>query len=281
MNLSSKLIEGREKGEVIPISIGTAQAIESLCGLGDFFSKNPPVKRYDQIWVNLRTLFRNCYNSLDNNNREVFTAEEIHTAIKEDWLILQGAIRQGSHGRVKAVLYFCSMESFEKEFPHARYKELSTKRQRNEQNMENKVLELFFEERDEDDEIKTFNVRITGQHPKVGIITHYPVDLLWYRHFSTLELVESHTGTIKARADWHTKLTGGRRLSHIPFNRLTIQVFGDGNVLFASMLPSIKKEIDDIARTNRWHSLTTSDKIRHNLTKIYDPRVKEFFRKLM
>lgn len=280
MDTFSAMVDAREKGENIPVSIGTAQALESLCGLGDFQRPEPPVKGYDEVWVNLRTLFRNCYNALDKEAREVLGASEFLMGIQEDWLIIQGALRQATHGKIKTVLYYCSMEGFEREFPHARYKELTTDNQRREQRKEDATLKLFFEGVAED-EVRTFDVRFTGQHGKVAIITHYPSDLLWRRSFSKLDLVESHTGTIKPRSDWHTKLTGGRKLSHIPFNRLTLQVFGDGNVLFASMIPSIKKEIGELATSDNWHSLTTPDKIRHSLNKIYDPRVKEFFRSLL
>ena len=280
MTTSERLLEAREKGETLPLSIGTAQAIESLAGLGDFSTPNAPIAQYDECWVNLRTLFRNCFNALGREARVLLSPESLVIGVQEDWLMLQSSIRQASHSQTKAVLYYCSFDSFERTFPNARYKTLSTERQREEQQKEDATIAAFLEQ-EGDDEVKLFDVKITGSYPKVVMMTHYPVDLLWHRAFRKLELVESHTGTIKPRSDWHTKLTGGRKLAHLPFNTLTIQVFGDGNVLFASMLPSIKKEITELAVSERWHSVTTPDKVRHGLSKLYDPRVKEFFRSLL
>lgn len=280
MNLFDQAINGREKGENIPCSIGTAQALESLSGIGDFAARKPPMEKYDQLWVNLRTLFRNCLNALDNQSRQLVNGVSLLPALQEDWMILQGSVRQASHGATSVVLYYCTMERFEQEFPNARYKELKTERQRHEQKIEDETIRLFLEQVEED-EVKMFNVKITGNHSRSAILTHYPVDLLWRRSFSSLDLVESHTGTIKSRADWHTKLTGGRRLTNMPFNRMTLQVFGDGNVLFASMVPSVKNVIVELANENGWHSLTTPDKVRHSLKKIYDPRVQQFYLDLL
>lgn len=273
------IVSGREKGENIPLSIGTAQAMEALSGLGDFDAKEAPILKYTQVWVNLRTLFRNFFNALGIEARATLSPDALLVGLQEDLLIIQSCVSQASRHQTSVVFYHCSFEHLEREFPNARYKTLSTQKQKEEQQKEDDTLALFLAQ-DHDATIECYDVKITGTHPKVVMLTHYPVDLLWYRQFDGLDLVESHTGKIKARPSWHTKLTGGKNLSHLPFNRMTIQLYGDGNVLFASMIKSVKDEITKLAKENRWHSLTTNEKVRHDISKIYDPRVKQFYRSL-
>lgn len=279
MDTTTHLIAAREKGEVIPLSIGTAQAVEALCGVGEFHLKEPPLYAFREVWVNLRTLFRNFFNSISRESQILISGEDLVVGLVEDWLLLKSSIQQASQGQTTVVLYHCSMKGFEKTFPNAKYKTLSTEKQKSEQRKEDATVEAFFEQYGE--EVLECNVKLTGNHAKTAILTHYPVDLLWYRTFRDLTLVESHTGRFKTRADWHTKLTGGKKLSHIPFNKMTIQLFGDGNVVFASMILSLKNAVVTLAQENRWHSLTTNEKVRHDLDKLYDPTAKNLLKAML
>ena len=120
-------------------------------------------------------------------------------------------------------------------------------------------------------DIRTYRYELTGQHPEAFIVTHLPVDLLSRYNFKKLELVESHTGAIKAFPHWHSKLTGGKELVNIPFNAFSLQVFGDNGNLFTPLLPSLRKEVLRLAQEDRWVAITTDDKIRMSLRKVTDP----------
>lgn len=282
MTTLASAVEDREKGEA-PLSIGTSLALESLCGFGEFPSDDPPVKNYPELWVNLRTLFRNFYTAIDREFRKELGASDLVMGLVDDLHVLVSTLELKSVGRVKVVFYYCDFRSFEKEFPNAIWKKPKTALQVIEHELENKTIKLLLsdEYRPHEQDIRHFNVRFTGQTGNTLLLTHYPCDLLWRSHFAQLTLLESHTGHFKTRDQWYTKLTGGKRYERIPFNRLTIQVFGDGNLLFSSMNRKIKERLVELADQYRWTPLTTDERVRFTLNELYDPREKQFFLSLL
>lgn len=282
MSMLARKVAEREKGEA-PLSIGTSMALESLGGFGEFVSDSPPIYRYDEIWVNLRTLFRNCYNAVDRSMRGDLQATDLIDALVDDVRVLVSTIELKSHGKMKPVLYWSSFKSFKASFPRGKWKELTTSPQIVENALEQATLKMLLNEHREtlDVEIKDFDVRITSKGTRVVMLTHYPVDLLWRKQFTQLTLLESHTGSFKTRPEWYTKLTGGRRYNRIPFNRMTMQIFGDGNLLFASMSSKIKNRVLEIAEKDGWTPVTTDEKIRYSINKLHDPIEKTFFLELL
>lgn len=278
MGMLTHKVAEREKGAA-PLSIGTSLALESLGGFGEYPSETPPIHRYEEIWVNLRTLFRNCYNAIERSQRGDLQADDLIDGFAEDIQALVSTIELNSYGKMKVVFYLSSFRSFEASFPKAKWKELSTDKQRIEHSIEQSTLKLLLSSYAEtlDVDIREYDVKITGRGSNVVMLTHYPVDLLWRKQFTQLTLLESHTGSLKKRAEWYSKLTSGRRYSRIPFNRLTLQVFGDGNMLFSSMGQKIKNRLLEIAEKDGWTPVTTDEKVRYSINKLYDPREKTFF----
>ena len=280
MSVSLRAVNQRDKGE-LPLSIGTSLAIESACGLGEeFYTEHPAINEVDEVWVNLRTLFRNLYGSIERNVRDSLLPEDLMAGLLDDIRTMEATITRKTHGRVQLVFYICDFSDFKQQFPNAYYKELKTEKQKIEQSIENQTLRLLVEDSPPID-LRQFQTRIEGDGKRILMLTHYPIDLLWKKDFAELRLLESHTGKIKSQVDWYTKLTGGKDLTRIPFNRLTIQVFGDGNTLFASMPQKLKQELIDLSIQYKWTPLTTEEKVRYGLGRIYDPRVKTFYTSLL
>lgn len=278
MVMLARKVAEREKGEA-PLSIGTSLALESLGGFGEFPNESPPIHKHDELWVNLRTLFRNCFNAIERTVRTELMATDLVNGLIDDIQVLLSTIELRSVGRMNVIFYLNSFKSFTKEFPNGKWRELSTPKQIFEHDLEEKTLKLFMKDFQESIgvDVKEFNVKITAKSGNAVILTHYPTDLLWRSSFQQLTLLESHTGALKSRAEWYTKLTGGKRYNRIPFNRMTMQVFGDGNLLFSSMSPKIKNRILEIAESDDWTPVTTDEKVRHSINKLYDPREKVFF----
>ncbi|MNZ57992.1 hypothetical protein D3C78_759890 [compost metagenome] len=99
------------------------------------------------------------------------------------------------------------------------------------------------------------------------------MDLLQRYKFSSLTLLESHTGAAKPPALWYTKLTNGKELEHIPFDRMTLQFFGDNGNLFTGYPIKFRRIMLDIAKKNRWTALTTKDYIIQSVKKAYEPEL--------
>jgi hypothetical protein len=81
--------------------------------------------------------------------------------------------------------------------------------------------------------------------------------------------LESHTGAIKNPAEWNTKLTGGaKELSNIPFNRFTLQLFGDNGHMFLSGPLRLREIVLGIAKRDHWTSVTTSERVSFGIRNI-------------
>jgi hypothetical protein len=101
------------------------------------------------------------------------------------------------------------------------------------------------------------------------ILTNYAYDLLSYKHFNKLDLLESHTGVLKPKSMWYTKLLNGKDLNRIPFNSLSIQVFGDKET-FSGMPHKVKSLILELAEKYQWTQVTSKDRIYYSLDRLDD-----------
>lgn len=278
MGMLANYIINREKGHA-PLSIGTSLALESLGGFGEFESDTPPISRYNELWVNLRTIFRNCFNAVERTVHADMQGRDLIDAFVEDIQVLASTIDLKSSGRLTPVFYVQSYKTFMKTFPNAKWKEINTAKQQLEFDVEQKVIALFLKEHKEalNMDVREYDTKITDKGDQVVMLTHYPSDLLYRSSFSQLTLLESHSGALKTKPEWYTKLTSGKKYNRIPFNRMTLQVFGDGNVLFSSMSIKIKNRLLSLAEEHNWTPVTTDEKVRYSINQLYDPRERQFF----
>lgn len=280
MNTILAGIDTRDKGG-FPISIGTSLAIESACGV---FPERPvdppPLRNVKEIWVNLRTVVRNLVGALSPEVRDMVLPGQLVPAMLEDMAILESTVSKASAGMVRVVFYCCDYSSLSRVFPNAMLRTPKTEKQHLQKALEDNAVTLTIQSSPPQD-LRFFRFEITGSFPQSFIITHLPVDLLARYSFSRLELLESHTGAIKPPPQWHTKLTGGKELINIPFNRFSLQVFGDNGHQFGSMLPSVRKEVLRVAEQDNWTTITTDEKIRVSLRKIQEPTARTLLLSLL
>src|SRR5690606_22392271 len=111
------------------------------------------------------------------------------------------------------------------------------------------------------------------------ILTHFPVDLLNRYRFKTLKLLESHTGAIKPFNVWNTKLKDGQGLDVIPFDRMTLQMFGD-NAHFSPMHKKVRMTIYNLVVKNKWTYATTKDYVFYCIQQNRDPALEDLVREL-
>lgn len=265
------------KKDNIPVSVGTALAIEAL----------KDNQRYDSIWINVRTLYRNVLHSIeDTEKRAMFTdpknrleaAAAIGKAISQEKEIIQNYL----NGRVDGVrLYLLGYTDLAKKFPHAKLKLPETDNQKAYWGLMDSVIDEVLND-DYDQEIRwDKGSELEGEPTRSVIITSHPVDLLSRTKFRDLRLLESHTGAVKPKSQWYTKLSDGRGLPNIPFNRFTIQVFGDGPLQFNRWSIKLRQSIGELAHNNRWTAVTTMDRIRYSLDKMRDRYSSEMLKKLL
>lgn len=284
MSISAHLEETitlREKGAV-PCSIATSLALEGLIGFGEYEDRESQLHLFNELWVNVRTLHRNCYNAIGHGNHFHLAGKDLIEPIVEDSAILKSTIDHYSQGRLKIIFYYCSLKSVPKIFSKAALRQPKTPKQQLDADVEQAVMTILTNKRAFTEfPILQYDTFIEDKGGKGLLLTHYATDLLSRKSFTHLHLLESHTGMVKDRSLWYTKLTGGKQLNRIPFNKMTLQIFGDNNVLFYAMPVKIKKQVLEIAEMNRWTPLTTDMKIKTSISKLSDPKERMFYYSLL
>lgn len=267
MNAVKIAIDNREKGQ-FPISIGTSLALEA--GSGTYPERPevpPPFHRAKQLWINLRTLVRNLYACLPTDLKENVLPDDLWEYVLEEMSIIPAAVTNGSGGNTSVVYYASDYRGLERQFPGAILREVKTVKQKMNQLVEDTTLRMTLERNDQFN-VQLFDFEIQGQFPASFIMTHLPIDLLARYRFERLELLESHTGTLKGPGAWNTKLTNGKELTNIPFNRFTLQLFGDNGNMFSPHSISLRREVIRLANQWGWTNVTSLEKVRDTISKI-------------
>lgn len=261
-------LDAREKGN-LPISIASAMAIEAL--LGESTAENasksntPPILKYDTIWINLRTLYRNLHGSMDRKIFEKIHIDKQANELYTECLVIQAAIQEATHGKTKVLFYACTHRSLMSFYSKALIKEDKTPLQKEYSSMEKRVIERLasMHETTKDYEFLKLDVALRSPYPqqKVAIMTHIVVDLLELKNVSDIDLLESHTGAIKGKKLWYTKLKGDAEMQRIPFDRATLQFFGDKFGMFIPVQKDFREIVLEMAKKENWTQATTRSRM--------------------
>lgn len=281
MTISLEGITNREKGQ-IPVSIGTSLALEGAAGIYpdrenqiNAFEKPP-----SELWINIRTVFRNLHGALKSEDRLSVLPPALHVGMIEDMTAVEAAVSRLSDGRTRVVYYGNNYTGLPSKYPRAQIKEPKTPLQKSYVSLEVTTLKMLHGERGSQD-IRYFGIPITGTNPDAWMITHLPIDLLSKPNFKSLTLLESHTGVLKSSFLWYTKLTNGKDLPNIPFGAFALQIFGDGGHYFNPMAKVIKDEVLRLADEFKWNATTTKDRLVLSIKSIKDPMTKTFLLSLV
>lgn len=264
-NLASE----REMGLKLPISVGTALAIEA------FLSRQLP-KTHDSLVLNLRTLVRNYYSSLPATLAYQIHPETAAAVVEQDLRTLSDALP----AKLVRVLYYSEYSDLRRVIPHATLKtEFSDKQHMAMVHEQATIDALLAEKRVIVDVRKHTELKfpVTG---KTLMLTHIPVDLLSRANFLSLDLLESYTGQFKNRAEWYTKLTGGKNLGMIPFNKFTLSVFGDNSVQLKASGLVLRRTLVELAQQCNWTTVTTDAKVWDDLSKIRDATTRDALKRM-
>lgn len=281
MAIDLEAVNAREKGQ-FPISIGTSLALEGASGIYPDRPENPAPfdTPPEQLWINIRTLFRNLHGSLKAEDRAEVLPTALHLALVEELTIIEAVVSKQTQGRTVVVYYGSDYSSLTRRYPRAQFKEHKTPNQQMYYAIEQQTLRLLMREHGSQD-VRHFDVEIKGKFPSSWIITHLPVDLLSKSSFKDLKLLESHTGILKGPFLWYTKLTHGKDLPMIPFGAFALQVFGDGGHQFQQMPRLIREEVVKLADEFKWSQTTTKDRLNLSIRSVKDPMTKTFLLSLL
>lgn len=287
MSLLEQLaVDNRELGE-LGLSIATDLAIAGA------FGKHPdrplpkaPIKEYKLLLINIRTLVRNFLGSIERERKLLVRGETANKALMYEIAAIREMVEGETKGGTKVGFYYSHYNDLIKTFPHANLKALKqpTVIQIANEGMETSLSDALLKRLQEEKDFPLIVVDqlLDKQHFDVTLLmTHYPVDLLAKNNFIKLSLLESHTGRVKNHYEWNTRLTNGKTLENIPFNQLTLQVFGDNSVHFSPMDRKYKNAILSVANERKWTTITTYDRITYSIEQIADLEIRNFLLSLM
>ena len=246
----------RELGDKVPVSIGTAIALEALLDL-------PRARKEDHMFMNMRTLWRNFYGSFADTTKLKET--QLLEPFLEELELIESTIVNGLDGNWTPVFYIMSAKSLAKQLPHAKLKIARTPKQIDYAAIETYVLSKVVDHNEWEERVQVFDTLVRGGNTKALMISHYPLDLLSKGRFKSLMLLESHTGAVKPREQWGTKLTTNKDYNDLPFNIMMVQLLGDGSNQLLSLGPKFKKPLLEIAAKKKWHANTTDQKIKFDI----------------
>lgn len=246
-----------------PLSIGTSLAFESMFkgplpayDVNRVIPNNINLNEYDTLYVNVSTLFRNFLSSIKVSPDKISTSLVTDNILNEIEII-EDIIKSNSN--LTLFFYLNDFVNIDKDFKIAilrnEIKDTSTNAKSN--------LEYTFKKsisNKKDLLINKFNLN-TNKKTNSMVLTHYAIDLLNYKKFNKLSLLESNTGILKNSNLFYTKMYNGKDLISIPFNELFLQVFGDSTV-FKPHSTKIRNEIINISIKQNWNQLTTKDRIK-------------------
>ena len=195
--------------------------------------------------------------------------------------VINGLFINEGKNLCKPVYYYCTRKGLVNKFDkNVKLREDKTEGQKYYTFKYNKTLELLEKETDE---IRKFDYELKPTtRVKAMILTHVPYDLLSYKNFNELDLLESNTGRLKKKYQWNSKYypVGDEDLSIIPFNRKFLLIFGDKTLVHA-MDMRLRKQIVDIAKKRNWTALSTEDKVMLDISlDLRELFVIDFIRKL-
>lgn len=268
-----------------PISISTSLALETL-----FDPRLPPydaqrivppradLHKYQEMWFNVLTLFRNLAGSVDKN---VFLTQRIDIlayTLEQEIEVIKSLFQVEGMGLCKPRFYCFQYETLNKVDPRIKLRQDNTEYQKQFKSMFFDVLKLLVKRMD----ILITDYDLPRSNQNALIMTHICYDLLNYKRFNRLDLLESNTGKVKSRNEWNSKYypVSGRDMSHLPFLRSLLLVLGDKVLIHPSDI-KIRKMILDISEQRGWTPLTTIDKIRQDFDMdIRDLYIRQFLNSL-
>lgn len=241
------------------MSIGTSRAFE---GEG-----NRAIKNADTIIFNIFTLIRNAHDAYEKDDAGMTDPKQLADDVSSDLRLLGEFLEKMRKSRpVHMIVYRSDYTKLTSMFPHGSVWEAKTDKQKAYATLVRKTADLL------DKQYGKMIVQTKAavpDHAGNGVVmTHHVVDLTAVTGVSRLSLLESYTGVVKPFTLWYTKLTGGSELHYMPFNRLTIQVFGDNSTNFKASSRGIKELVKKLAVDHRWTSATTMSRIRGTIASL-------------
>jgi hypothetical protein len=209
----------------------------------------------------LKQKINSCY--LDNIKNYKFAfptikEEDFVYCLIEEMELIVDIFKNEGKDQCKVYFYRSTYSQTKKRFKFVKFREATTDKQKIYESQKELILKMVLKQRP--NLFKSFHDIIETKEPASSLLfTHIPYDLLSYKNFTSLHLLESHTGNVKKKDLWHTKfLKQNNDLSFIPFTRKMLFIFGDKELIkpIDEAKHNIRETIIEIAKKCKWTPLT-------------------------
>lgn len=244
------------------LSIGTHLAMETISTISpvDAARSRPvldrPISAYTHLYVNVLTLIRNIVTTYPSGARVSVT--DVTAQVLSELVILP------SISPIPVVPYMSTyaLLSGGKLAPYTR--QYTTPLQKERAALYGTVLNTVMARQSD---IQRFTWTPSGSGETL-MLTHLVADLLGYRTFPSLSLLESNTGTIKHPPLFSTKfnLVNVYAAAHMPFSMKSWLVMGD-KTLMKSAPTGVRKQYMAACEDNHWSPITADSKVLNDLKK--------------
>lgn len=240
-----------------PISIGTSLALETLFQpITDVYDETREVPQkvdpstYDIYLINVSTLTRNLIHSVPWRDISTIKKSDVLDALLEEIDFLTGFFNAAN---LSVKFYWNSYSYALKSYDSKKIRIPTTAQQLAVQQLMDYCTTPIRKQGD----VLTFGKDISYERTaKCLLMTHVPWDLLSWGNFHKLDLLESHTGTVKSRKDWNTKYfpIKGKDFSILPFMEYLLTTLGD-HVMFVPSPLKDRVELYEVLLKKKVHPL--------------------------
>lgn len=265
-----------------PLSIGTSIALEAL-----FDPRQTPydvdkkiekvdVTQYQSIWINVATLMRNLMSSVAADKASQITQHGVVDTILTEMEVIQSIFDLEGSSLCKPIFYLNDYKSlYTPKFKNVYMRKDNTDAQKAYAKHFDFLAAFLLKSTDQvvhtDGLIKP--TKESGSNSM--LLSHSAFDLCSAKNFSTLHLLESHSGVLKKPSQWNTKLfqMGKSDMTILPFSSKMLFIFGDRYLIMPQLI-GVRRVVYDIALNRNWSGATTKEKVDYYLeTDVREPMV--------
>lgn len=264
-----------ETNDIVRGFLGTA--IGTDIALGTLFGFDQEGKRlnegkwkdYNSLFISIPTLFRNLYGSAGERKEKITTGGYASLVINEMHLI-ENMAQMYTDSQLKVFFYNPSYYGLDDLLPDAKLKVATSGKQKLQDELKKGALSFVANEFGNSDNYVPMATSLTLPFNSTLVLTSFIVDILGsvtLRYGATVDLIESHTGTIKDKTMFYTKLNKAENIERLPLTIGTLTVYGDGKMV-SPLSKKIRDELGEIAVSRKWHQLTAPAIINSEVSKL-------------
>lgn len=268
-----KYLSERKQGKY-PLSLSTSLAIESITD-----ENIKQATKYDELWINITTLTRNIFTSLDLDSQNQLNDQALANVAIDEIDNIDSIVRD-TLPNTRIVYYLNTYEKLKTIYKGAKFKEAKTPKQKFYKALLDNTYENIHDYYSRNKKIKSFNLKIEPSMKTSAIfLTHSPIDLTNSKHFKEIILLESYTGKLKDKTQWYTKFHS-KVTPNVPLTISMLSIFGDSEV-FYPQAKRYQETVLEIAEKHKWNCITTNERIKLTLGYIQDRETREFLLKFI